>query len=266
MPKQQNEPSYGYYALNSTILLLVATVIGIVMIFVDLYYLQWEWMNIRWLFWFGVATTIFNGYHSISHILGVHLRLKKNNWIDMDFIVKYAQLMGEEHILDIGCGTGRFSIPLAKHLTTGRLVGIDIFSTSAITGNSLQRVTHNTLIEGVMDKCEFRFGNALDIPFPDNTFDVVSAGSVLHVFQRGHLRAKVVQEIFRVLKPGGKFITIEWDRNTRNALVFGVFILIFFYPRKYWFSLFKNTNFSNIRATTFGPKKMTLYVMEKPSV
>ncbi|MHA2059994.1 MAG: class I SAM-dependent methyltransferase [Candidatus Ranarchaeia archaeon] len=263
MTETQMTPSYGYYARDSTILLLLTTIIGITLFALDVLILRLEWMGMRWLFWLSIGITIFGSYHSLAHIIGVHIRLRDNDWLDMEFIAQKIQLQGHERVLDIGCGTGRFGLLLAKHLTSGRLVGIDIYSTNAISTNSLLTVQRNAECEGVRNKCEFKFGNALDIPFPDNSFDIVSAGSVLHMFQKDSDRKKVAEEVYRVLKPGGHFVTVEWDRNLRNSLVFGVFILFFFYTRSYWMSLFEKTKFSNIHANYSGPRKMTLYSMQK---
>jgi len=84
---------------------------------------------------------------------------------------------GEQKILDVVCGMGRASIGLAKQLTTEKVVGIDIFR--GMRGTSPEPAHRNAKIEGVADKVEFKHGNVLSAPFKSNTFDVVSASSVL---------------------------------------------------------------------------------------
>jgi ubiquinone/menaquinone biosynthesis C-methylase UbiE len=69
---------------------------------------------------------------------------------------------------------------IAKNLKTGRVVGIDIWDKKEIPGNSPERAYENAEIEGVKDKVEFRYGNVLEIPFPGQTFDLVTCGSVLN--------------------------------------------------------------------------------------
>ena len=77
--------------------------------------------------------------------------------------------------MDVGCGLGKMTIGVAKHLSTGKIIGIDIWSKVEIPGNSPEHAYANAQIEGVGGKVEFETGNVLSIPFPDNSFDVVTS-------------------------------------------------------------------------------------------
>jgi len=93
-------------------------------------------------------------------------------------ITELSDLQGDEKILDVGCGMGRASIRFAKQLTTGKVIGIDIFR--GVSGTSPEHARRNAKIEGVADNVEFKHGNIINTRFKNNTFDVVNAGSVLH--------------------------------------------------------------------------------------
>jgi len=95
-------------------------------------------------------------------------------------------------VLDAGCGGGRYTVAW-RLLGAGRVVGVDV---SAIgIASAQQRVK-----EAGLDKVSFRKGSVLDLPFPDESFDIVFSNGVLHHtvdWQRG------ISEIVRVVKTGG---------------------------------------------------------------
>jgi ubiquinone/menaquinone biosynthesis C-methylase UbiE len=93
-------------------------------------------------------------------------------------------------ILDVGCGTGRFTYPMSEHFQT-RVIGID---------------PSEKMLEGARKKptncrVEFRQAEAEHIPQEDSSTDVVFMSMVMH-----HLRdrALAAQECRRVLRQGGK--------------------------------------------------------------
>ena len=96
-------------------------------------------------------------------------------------------------VLDVGCGTATYTLPLAR-LTEATIIGID--------------VTPETLTEGrkvIPGNVRLAGADAVRLPFADGTFDAVVGNAVLH-----HLPLeRAVPELIRTLKPGGKLCFAE---------------------------------------------------------
>ena len=101
-------------------------------------------------------------------------------------------LRGASRLLDVACGPGNFTAPLAAQLTTGSLaVGFDISEpmlTRAVQDNSGPRT------------CYVR-GDARELPFDDETFDAVCCFGALYLIPEPF---RVAREMVRVLQPGGR--------------------------------------------------------------
>ena len=96
-------------------------------------------------------------------------------------------------VLDFGCGPGTISMGLASAVAPGELHGIDVEASQI-------EMARAAAAAGGHDNATFRTGDALDLPFEDDSFDVAHCHAVLmHVPDtRG-----VLAEVMRVLKPGG---------------------------------------------------------------
>jgi arsenite methyltransferase len=110
---------------------------------------------------------------------------------------------GSETVLDVGCGRGLLTVAAAKRLTTGKVVGVDIWRAEDQSGNSAEAARANARAEGVADRIEIQDGDARQLPFPDRTFDAVVSSWALHNIEDAESRAAAVREIVRVLQPGG---------------------------------------------------------------
>jgi arsenite methyltransferase len=135
-----------------------------------------------------------------------------------DALISRIAWRGDERVLDVGCGHGLLLVAAAKKLTTGRAVGIDIWSQIDQGDNYPENTARNARIEGVADRVEIHDGDARKIEFPDESFDVVVSSMALHNIRDKTERDRAIREIIRVLKPGGQVaiydnrITPEYQR------------------------------------------------------
>lgn len=110
---------------------------------------------------------------------------------------------GAEQVLDLGCGRGLLLIGAAKRLTTGKATGIDIWQSEDLSDNRPDATLENAKREGVQDRVELRTADMRELPFADNSFDVILSRAAIHNLYNAEDRAKAIKEVARVLKPGG---------------------------------------------------------------
>ncbi len=138
---------------------------------------------------------------------------KKWKFNHRDRMLNMIPWRGDEQVLDVGTGRGLLMIGAAKKLKTGRSVGIDIWSTTDLSGNSMEKTLQNAELEGVRAKVEVQNGDATAMKFPDNTFDVVLSNLCIHNIPTSEGRDKACLEILRVLKPGGKALVSDFIKT-----------------------------------------------------
>ena len=137
-----------------------------------------------------------------------------------DQVIDALPWRGDEHVLDIGCGHGLLLIGAAKHLTTGQAMGVDIWIDTEQTANSPDATLKNAALEGVAGRVAVRNGDARDLPFDNNSFEVVLSSWVIHTLLDPEDRTQALDEITRVLKPGGRLVIIDIERVNEYAQYF----------------------------------------------
>jgi SAM-dependent methyltransferase len=121
-------------------------------------------------------------------------------WI-MERIDREAAVLGNGHLLEIGCGMGFDSLEFLKRGV--RVTAVDL------TPTAVRLARRHFELEGVQAE-EVRVDNALDLSFPDGTFDAVWSNGVLHATGD---TARAIREVHRVLKPGGRAIISHFYRR-----------------------------------------------------
>ena len=116
-------------------------------------------------------------------------------------LAELARLEAGQSVLDVGCGTGALAI-VAKGFVgaSGQVAGVDP-SPEMVAG--ARRKAAKAGVEA-----RFDVGSIEALPFPDATFDTVLSSLMLHHLTHDGLQ-KGIEEIARVLKPGGRFLAVD---------------------------------------------------------
>jgi SAM-dependent methyltransferase len=118
----------------------------------------------------------------------------------------------QKKVLEIGLGQGADSEQIARR--GGVFSGVDL------TDEAVKRTTMRFSLKGLpFDRIER--ARALDLPFADNSFDIVFSHGVLHHIPK---IAQAEKEIFRVLKPDGRLVVMLYAKWSLNYLL-SIFVL-----------------------------------------
>jgi SAM-dependent methyltransferase len=145
------------------------------------------------------------------------LYVKVGKFRHRDRMLALRQWRGDEQVLDVGCGRGLLLVGAAKKLVTGHATGIDIWSKEDLSGNAAEATEKNLALEGVSGRCTLVSGAAQEMPFTNESFDVVMSNLCLHNIYDRPSRKRALEEIVRVLKPGGTAILSDYKLTKEYA-------------------------------------------------
>lgn len=119
------------------------------------------------------------------------------------FTMKKLNVQQGQSAIDIACGTCDWTISLAEASGSGHIVGLD-FSEKMLEIGAM-KVKEKQLQQQI----ELRQGNAMSLPFNDDTFDYATIGFALRNVPD---LVQVLKEMRRVVKPGGKVVSLELSK------------------------------------------------------
>lgn len=126
-----------------------------------------------------------------------------------DEMIRLLDLKETDHVLDIAAGTGEPGLTIARKVKDGKVVITDLAEGMLVIARE------NASNKGITN-VEFHLCDVCELPYPDHTFDVISCRLGFMFFPD---MKKAASEMFRVLKPGGKFVTSVWDVAEKNFWV-----------------------------------------------
>jgi ubiquinone/menaquinone biosynthesis C-methylase UbiE len=117
-----------------------------------------------------------------------------------------ADVQEGQRVLDVACGTGRGTVGLAQAVgPRGRVDALDL--SEAMMDQARAKIEKL----GLSDHVHFKPGNARELPYPDETFDLVYNGYMFDLIPLDGF-APILKEFERVLKPGGKLVMVNMSK------------------------------------------------------
>ena len=138
---------------------------------------------------------------------GVDLKWRKR-------LINAVLALKPQRILDVATGTGDLAIALAQQ-SDAQVTGLDLSSGMLNVGKN--KVKHH----GLQDRVDMVLGDSESLPFETNAFDAVTVAFGVRNFES---LSKGIQEIHRVLKPGGTLAVLETSKPTNHIFKFGYWL------------------------------------------
>lgn len=147
-----------------------------------------------------VFEKIYGKYDSLNSVISFqrHKAWRKN-------VMKQMSVKKGARALDVCCGTGDWALSLAEEVgVSGEVIGLD-FSKNMLS------VAEEKKDKADLDHVQFVHGNAMELPFADESFDYVTIGFGLRNVPD---YKAVLKELYRVVKPDGIVVCLETSQPT----------------------------------------------------
>jgi arsenite methyltransferase len=153
-------------------------------------------------------------------------------------LISSLRLKTHETVLDVGCGRGLLLTEAAKYLESGKAIGVDLWQSRDQSGNTMDATIANARAESVAERVEVKTADMRSLPIEDESVDAAMSSLAIHNLPTREDRARAIEEISRVLKPGGRLALLDlayskehmntlkrlgWSHVEQSGLVFLIF-------------------------------------------
>ena len=152
----------------------------------------------------GVFNSVASNYDIMNDVMsmGIH-RIWKNAM--MDWLVPRSG----QKLLDVAGGTGDVSFKFLKRAGSGHATVLDLTEPMLIEGRKRAEA------ESMHDNLDWVVGDAMALPFEDNSFDVYTISFGIRNVTRPQ---EALNEAYRVLRPGGRLMVLEFSQLPNAAM------------------------------------------------
>jgi ubiquinone/menaquinone biosynthesis C-methylase UbiE len=141
--------------------------------------------------------------------------MRNKGWLETDILIKEGIANGLA--LEIGPGPGYLGLEWLKKTENTKLKGLDI------SEDMLNIARNNAQEYGLSPRTEYFSGDAGKLPFDDEHFDAAFTNGSLHEWANPR---EIMNEIFRVLKPEGKYVITDLRRDMPSLLKWLLYIMV----------------------------------------
>ena len=142
------------------------------------------------------------GHHFLAR-LG-KTRLRPGGRFATEWLINQTRFAPDTQVLEVACNMCTTAVGLAQRFGC-HITGVDLDE------NALNKARQNIRAAGLEHLVQVQHANATELPFPDNSFDVVINEAMLTMLPLAN-KEMAVAEYFRVLKPGGTLLVLEFSK------------------------------------------------------
>ncbi|NJO42286.1 MAG: class I SAM-dependent methyltransferase [Cyanobacteria bacterium CRU_2_1] len=157
----------------------------------------------------------------------------------------------EMQILDLCCGSGQTTYYLVKRFQGSASESTHITGLDA-SPRSIDRARLN------VPEANYVEGWAEAMPFDDQQFDLVHTSVALHEMKPAQL-SKILQEVYRVLKPNGIFVLVDFHAPTNPIVIPGLYLFLFLFETETAWQLLNTDLVEQLEKVGFQESRSTLY-------
>lgn len=138
-----------------------------------------------------------------------------------EVLVQLRDVKPTDTIVHIGLGRKKLAVELSRHLTTGKILVIDIYNPQIMPSRELARARRQAPRPNPDPRLSWRDGSLNLLPMPDSSISIATMNEALgEIWQEGD-QVQLFKELFRILKPGGSALIAERLRTPTNLVVLG---------------------------------------------
>ena len=149
-------------------------------------------------------STVANNYDIMNDVMSVGIHR-----IWKDAMMDWLAPRPDQKLLDVAGGTGDISFRFLKRAGRGHATVLDLTEPMLIEGRKRAEA------KSTSESLEWVVGDAMALPFEDNTFDVYTISFGIRNVTRPQ---EALNEAFRVLKPGGRLMVLEFSQLPNDAM------------------------------------------------
>ncbi|HSM59016.1 MAG TPA: class I SAM-dependent methyltransferase [Candidatus Sulfomarinibacteraceae bacterium] len=197
--------------------------------------------------WWGlllvaVVVLLVTAYFLLASLWATHQQVDLKQNQPAAVLFRLGRLQPTESFVHVGLGVQETPVRLSRHLTSGCVTAVDVYNPQLAPSRPLARRRQQSRPPRNDPRLTWSEGSINLLPLPDSSTNAVTISHTLTELRQHGDRQRLLQEIHRILSPGGQLILAEPVRTRTNWLVGGIAALRM-ESLPYWRRLLSETGF-----------------------
>ncbi|WP_409200873.1 class I SAM-dependent methyltransferase [Methanobrevibacter sp. DSM 116169] len=133
--------------------------------------------------------------------------MSSESFLDTSSILNELNLKGDEYFMDAGCGDGHIAIEALKLINQGKVFALDVYAPSV---DDLIALKEKENLENLIP---IQSDIAEHVDLDDDTLNVILMVNVFHGFKARRVIDEAIEELKRIIKPGGKIAIMDYKKQ-----------------------------------------------------